>query len=118
MLALAGCATPGPGAKPAPGQSRSITGAATKTFGLPMARVKSASVGALSQMRMRIDALSRSGRNELVRAASTGRSVEIELEPLGPAETRMRVAAKSGGLLYDADLGSEVIRRTERELGS
>lgn len=120
VLVLAGCQSlPVPSARqaPDPAESRSISGATFKTFRAPLSRVKAASVGALSQMKMRIDALSRNGRNEVIRAASAGRSIEIELEPVAPGETRMRVAAKSGGLLYDSALGSEVIRRTESQLG-
>lgn len=120
-LALAGCQSlPRPAGKPPaePSVSQSITGVASQTFPAPLSRVKSASVNALSQMKMRIDALARNGQNEVIRAASGARTIEIELEPLGPGETRMRVAARSGGLLYDSALGAEVIRRTESQLRS
>lgn len=90
---------------------------ATRTFAAPMARVKPAFVSTLASMGMSISAVDVRGRREILKARSSSREVEIELEAVNKSSTRARVAARSSGLLYDDATASEILRQTERVLG-
>ena len=85
---------------------------ASRTFAAPMARVKPAFVSTLASMGMSISAVDVRGGREIIRARSASKEVEIELESVSPATTRARVAARSGGLLYDDDTAAAIIRQT------
>ena len=102
---IAGCASFG-GTAP-----HFLAGGASRTFEVPIARVKPAFVSTLSQMGMTISAIEKRGGNEVVKARKTDRSVEIEFERLGPASTRVRVTGSS-------DAASRVMRETEKRLGA
>ncbi len=89
---------------------------ATRTFAAPMARVKPAFVSTLASMGMSISAIDVRGRKEILKARSSSREVEIELEVVSKSSTRARVAARSSGLFYDDATASEILRQTERVL--
>ena len=57
------------------------------------------------------------GGREVLKARKGGNEVEVELEALSRTATRARVAAKSGGLLYDDDAAARVMRQAEKLLG-
>jgi hypothetical protein len=88
-----------------------LAGGSSRTFEVPIARVKPAFVSTLSQMGMAISAIEKRGGNEVVKAKKADRSVEIEFERLGPASTRVRVTGNS-------ESAHRVLRETEKRLGS
>jgi hypothetical protein len=90
---------------------------ASRTFAAPMARVKPAFVTTLATMGMSISALEVRGRREILKARNASKEVEIELEAVSPSSTRARVAARSGGLLYDDDTAMEILRQTGKIVG-
>ena len=93
------------------------TAPSERTFAAPMARVKPAFISTFASMGMMISSIEvRSGR-EVLKARKGGNEVEVELEALSRTATRARVAARSGGLLYDDDAASRVIRHAEKLLG-
>jgi hypothetical protein len=55
---------------------------------------------------------------ELITARSDNRAVSIEIEPISPRATRMRIAAKNGSVFYDTATASEIVAQTERSLAS
>ena len=86
LLALAaGCASDGGFTLPG-----SLGGGVTRTFSVPVARVKPAFVTTLTQMGMPISAVEVRGRNEVIKSRKADKSVEIER--LGAASTRVRVS--------------------------
>ena len=89
---------------------------ATRTFAAPMARVKPAFVSTLASMGMSISGLDVRSGKEILRARSSSREVEIELEAVSRSATRARVAARSSGLLYDDATALEILRQAERVL--
>jgi len=93
------------------------TSPSTRQFEAPMARVKPAFVSTLASMGMMISSLDARGGHEIIKARKAGSEVEIDLEPVGRTATRARIAAKSGGLLYDEAAASRIIRQVERILG-
>ena len=106
-LALAGCES-----APFVGTGQ----AATRTFDVPLSRVKRASVSALGGMRATLHEMRKTGTSEVIVGRTASRSIEIELEPLARGGTRMRVLAREGAFAYDDAMAAEIIRRVEKLL--
>ena len=119
--ALNGCVAVGLtalGVGMATGVSHTLSGMVYKTFTTPQAQVKRAALGALSRMQVKVVDTKRNGSTETIRAKAGDRDIEIDLEALTPATTRMVVTAKKdGGLLRDGATATEVILQTERIVG-
>ena len=88
LLAFAaGCASDGGFSLP-----ESQGGGVTKSFNMPIARVKPAFVATLSQMGMPISAIEVRGKNEVIKSRKADKSVEIEIERVSATSTRVRVS--------------------------
>jgi hypothetical protein len=94
----------------------SLAGISYRTFTAPLPVVRKASIAALEVMGMSAESLGSFDSGEIIRAHAAGRTVEIELEPLTPRATRMRVATRDGGLFYDAATAVEIVAQTEKLL--
>jgi len=109
LFLLSGCASsPFDGSRLVGGPSPT-----TRTFEVPIARVKPAFISTLAPMGMTVAALETRGKSEVIRARKAGSEVEIELEPLGRTSTRARVAAKTGS----EDNATAIMRQAEKLLG-
>src|SRR5258706_4319538 len=121
-FALHGCVAVGLtalGVGMATGVSHTLSGMVYKTFTTPQAQVKRATLGALHRMQVKVVDMKRSGSTETIRAKAGDRDIEIDLEALTPATTRMTVTAKKdGGILRDGATATEVILQTEKLVGS
>lgn len=95
-----------------------MDGVAYRTFTAPAPAVRLASLAALERMGITIDSTGRFEGGELIYARSDNRTIEIEVEPISPRATRLRVAAKNGGLFYDNATASEIVAQTQRLLES
>jgi len=95
-----------------------IDGVSYRTFTAPAPMVKQASLAALERMGITLDSTGRFEGGEVIYAHSDNRAIEIEVEPISPKATRIRIAAKNGGLFYDSATASEIIAQTERFLDS
>jgi hypothetical protein len=95
-----------------------IDGVSYRTFTAPAPMVKQASLAALERMGITLDSTGRFEGGEIIYAHSDNRAIEIEVEPISPKATRIRIAAKNGGLFYDSATASEIIAQTERFLDS
>ncbi len=101
------------------GVSHQLGGMVYKTFTAPQAQVKRASIGALNRMQIHVVKAKRDGAVETITARAADRDIEIELEALTPATTRMLVTAKKdGGILQDSATATEIILQTEKHVGS
>ena len=120
-IALNGCVAVGLtalGVGMATGVSHTLSGMVYKTFTTPQAQVKRAALGALSRMQVKVVDTKRNGSTETIRAKAGDRDIEIDLEALTPATTRMAVTAKKdGGILRDGATATEVILQTEKIVG-
>jgi hypothetical protein len=96
----------------------SIDGATSRTFTAPAADVKHASLQALERMGLAFESSDRYEYGELIYARAENRAIEIEIEPISPRATRMRIAAKNGSFFYDNATASEIVAQTERSLAS
>jgi hypothetical protein len=94
----------------------SIDGVTYRTFTAPAPAVRQASLAALERMGMVLASTDQFEGGELIHANSDTRAIEIELEPISPRATRIRIAAKNGGLFYDHATASEIVAQTERLL--
>jgi hypothetical protein len=102
----------------ATGVSHTLSGMVYKTFTTPQAQVEKATYGALNRMQVRVTQAKRSGATSTIMARAGDREIEIELEALTPATTRMAVTArKDGGILRDGATATEVILQTEKIVG-
>src|ERR1700741_3323179 len=94
----------------------SIDGVTTRTFTASAVDVKHASLAALERMGIAFESFDKFEYGELIYARAENRVIEIEIEPISPRATRMRIAAKNGGLLYDSATAREIVAQTERAL--
>ena len=96
----------------------SFDGVTSRTFTAPAGAVKHASLDALDRMGIAFESFDRFDYGELIYARAENRSIEIEIEPISARATRLRIAAKNGGWLYDTATASEIVAQTERVLAS
>lgn len=95
-----------------------IDGVAYRTFTAPAPAVRQASLAALEQMGIGFESTDTFEGGEVLYARSAKRTIEIEVEPISARATRVRIAAKNGGLFYDNATASEIVAQTERLLQS
>jgi len=123
-LMSSGCAAvalTGLGVGGATAVNHTLTGITYKTFTAPLPQVKTASLNALKRMGLKVDGIAKEqgkAGNEIVKASGNERDIEITLEPISPNTTRMRVTARSSGVLYDSATATEIILQTEKVIGN
>ena len=122
IIPLGGCVAVGLtalGVGMATGVSHTLGGIVYKTFSVPQAKVKKATLTALSRMQVKVVKMIRDGDTELITAKAGDRDIEVELEALTGNTTRMSVTVKKdGGLLRDSATATEIILQTERFVGT
>jgi hypothetical protein len=121
VLGLAGCeplAISVLGAGAGTALRYSLDGATSRTFTAPAAEVKHASLAALERMGIAFESFDLFEYGELIYARAENREIEIEIEPISPRATRMRIAAKNGGFFYDNATANEIVAQTARSLAS
>jgi len=95
-----------------------LGGIAYRTFTEPLPKVRAATRKALARMAIKPERTEKIDHGERIIALVPDRTIEIELESLTPATTRMRVVAKKDdGIVVDAATAIEVINQTERFIG-
>lgn len=94
--------------------SHTLNGITYRTFTASSSKVKRAAMTALEKMDIKLVSTGKEEQTEILTASASGRAIEIQLEPLSPNTTRMRVTARSSGILYDSATATEIILQTER----
>lgn len=89
----------------------------SRTFTLPLTKVKNASIAALRRMGIETGAVKKIETGEVITARVGNREIEVELESITAQTTRMRVVARNGGFFYDGATAAEVIAQTQKGLG-
>src|SRR3954462_397122 len=121
-LQLQGCVAVGLtalGVGMAAGVSHTLGGMVYETFSSSPSNVKRATCSGFNRMQIRVVHAKHSGSTETIVAKAGDRDIEVELEALTPATTRMLVTAKKdGGILRDGATATEVILQTEKFVGS
>jgi hypothetical protein len=93
-------------------------GVTYRTFTASAEEVRLASLAALERMGIAFESLSNFDNGQLIYARAENRAIEIEIEPISPRATRVRIAAKNGSLFYDSATQSEIVAQTERLLAA
>jgi len=96
----------------------SLDGGTSRTFTASAVDVKHASLAALEHMGIAFQSFDRFEHGELIYARAENREIEIEIEPISARATRLRIAAKNGGFLYDNATAREIVAQTERLIAS
>lgn len=123
MIFISGCAAVATSAAGIGGSAaitHTMNGITYRTFTAPQAKVRVATIKALDRMQIKLtsDNLQDKSNIRLVTAKTTERKIEIQLEPISPNTTRMRVIAKKGtGIFYDSATAEEIIQQTKLSLG-
>lgn len=95
-----------------------LDGVAYRTFTASAPEVRLASLAALERMGLTFDGTEAFEGGEVIYARSAQRIIEIDVEPISAKATRMRIAAKNGGLFYDNATAHEIVAQTQRQLES
>jgi len=73
---------------------------------------------AFARMAIKASGTEKMDNGERIIARVSDRTIEVELEALTPATTRMRaVAKKEGGIIMDSATAIEIINQTEKVIG-
>jgi hypothetical protein len=118
-IALQGCAsvalTAG-GIAGSAGVNHTLTGIAYKTFTAPVKDLRRATLGTLRRMEIKVtrDAVAEIGWR--IEGEAYDRTIEIDLERLTPATTRMRVVTNQGTIFKDSATSTEIIIQTAQRL--
>ncbi len=91
--------------------SYTLDGIAYKTFTAPIPKVQRATLAALRKMDLKVEPpeLSQNGGGPTIMATGNQRLIAIELEPISPRTTRIRVVAKDGIFFKDKATATEII---------
>jgi hypothetical protein len=124
IFCLNGCAAPialtllGVGAGVTTGTAVSYTmdGVAYRTFTAPLPKVEQATLRALNEMGMEVQAPEKTDEGKAIKAKGADRQIEIELEAISSKTTRIRTVAKDGIFFKDRATATEIIMQTERIL--
>src|SRR5205814_1452732 len=128
LVALAACALPGcslvseplaaavAGAGTSAAIGHSLNGMGYRTFTAPLAEVRKATLEALDAMGIKVEAVLDIENGQEIVASAEKRSIYIDLEPISPKATRIKVAAKNGGILYDNATATEIVLQTEKAM--
>src|SRR5436190_21119489 len=83
--------------------SHTLGGITYRTFTASAASVKTASLGALNKMGIKVTGTEKGSHgSEVLKAKATDREIEITFESLSSNTTRMRVVARNGGIFFDS----------------
>lgn len=121
IAALSGCesiALTAFGVGASTGVQHSLNGVNYRTFTAPAPKIKTALLGALRRMDIKVDSVEKLTSGELIRASTSSRKIELELERISPNTTRLRAVARQEGVIYDSATAIEIILQTERILGN
>jgi hypothetical protein len=94
-----------------------MASAPSRTFTVPLLKVRDASIGALQRMGIYPEEVKNLENGALITARLGKREIEVELESVTAYTTRMRVVARNGGFFYDGATAAEIIVQTEKSLG-
>lgn len=99
--------------------NHTLTGTTYRTFTAPAAKVRVATVNALSRMKITVVSEGMQDKSNVIlfSAKTSERNIEIQLEPISANTTRMKVAAKKSMFLYDTATAEEIIMQTKKYLG-
>lgn len=95
------------------GVNHTMSGIAYKTFTTPMKTLRVATLKTLNRMEIKVTQDAQSEEGWKITATAADRTIDIELEKLTPAATRMRVVTSKGDFFFkDSATSTEIIIQT------
>ena len=120
LLLLAGCETftmVAAGVSGTAFVNHALNGISYRTFSAPSKSVKTASIGALHRMGLRVVGTERNRNgSETLKAKGIDRDIEITFERISANTTRMKVLARDGSVFFDGATAQEILQQTEKRL--
>ena len=119
LLVLPGCASvlmTAAGVAGSIGLNQAIDGRIDRTFTASVDDVLIATLHSLGDMELKVTDEGANERGWSISAAATSRTIDIDLEPLSKATTRMRVVTYKEGVFMDRATSSEIVAQTARRL--
>lgn len=98
------------------GTEYNLAGTAFRTFTAPVDTLREVTRATLNRMAFTLEREEAMSPGRRIVASGIGRSIEIELEPLSPAVTRVELLVKRGFLRRDRATASEIITQIELAL--
>jgi len=99
----------------ASGVQHTLNGISYRTFTASMPQVRTATLGSLQRMGIKVSSREKTKEGEVIKASANERNVEIELDAVTRNTTRMRTTVRDG-LFMDSATGMEIIIQTEKAL--
>lgn len=119
LLLLQGCAgaalTAG-GVAGGAGVDHTLSGITFKTFTASVPNLRAATLKALSRMQIEVKVNQEEPYGWRIDGVAADRTIEIELERLTPATTRMKVVTNKGSIFKDSATSTEIILQTVERL--
>ena len=100
------------------GTEYTLTGTAYRTFTLPLEDLAAVVRSTLDRMELPVTAAAAHGERLRLTAEGIGRTVQLELAPISPALTRLKVTVRQGLVRNDRATTSEIIGQIEREVAA
>jgi hypothetical protein len=98
------------------GTEYSVTGTAFRTFTVPLETLYTVTRATFDRMAFTLDREETLTPGHRIMASAMGRTIEIRLEPLSPAVTRVELVVKRNFLGRDRATASEIIAQIETAL--
>lgn len=115
VLQLSGCvaaALTAGGVAGGAGVNHTLSGIVYKTFTTPVKELRVATLKTLNRMQMKVDGDKQAEFGWQINASAFDRTIDIELERLTPATTRMRVSTSKDTFFKDSATSTEIILQT------
>jgi len=94
--------------------AHTLDGAAQRTFTVSLPQLRTAVLTGLNRMGFKVEGKEITSQGELIKASTTDRQIEIELEAISPKATRMRSVVRQGMFFKDRATATEIILQTEK----
>ena len=98
------------------GAGHAIDSITYKTFSVPLGELSRATMTTLDRLDMPVLEFENTDDGQTITAQAGDREIDIELDRLTTATTRMRVVAKKNWLIRDRATATEIILQTDRTL--
>ena len=120
LVLLAGCESVGMVAAGVGGTAfvnHALGNISYRTFSAPVRTVKTASIGALHRMGLKVVGTERNNNgSETIKAKGNDRDIEITFERISAHTTRIKVLARDGSVFFDGATAQEIVLQTEKRL--
>jgi hypothetical protein len=98
------------------GTEHTLGGAAYRTFSASLQEVRTALLNTFEELQVTVTENEQDGDAERIVGEALHREIQVRLDPITPALTRLRLVVRQGWLGTDSATASELIAQTARQL--